>query len=238
MALLALVVLAVVGIVLSAGSDSLVVTGGIAQTTDLHADWDCAWTNDDGVTTDCTADGFGDEPAGDDALDPHGSFSFPYASPFVEKDVGSCLAAILPEDSAPEGEQAVTVTIGNAYPSYECTFAFLFTNTGSVPFSIGGYETDVQSPLELLNDTCIIRTPDGTQEEVELDVGESAAVECTVHVMQEAEQSQVYQFTVNACAPPCGAPLVRWSIPDRFRDLAFRSSLPATISVSISSGSR
>ena len=208
-----LIVLAAVGIVFGLGSGGLSVDTGIAQTTEMHADWECAWTNDDGVTTDCG--GTGDEPAGDDALDPHGSFDFPYAVPFVEKNVGECLAGIAPPEAAPEGDQVAIVTIHTAYPSYECTFTFLITNTGNVPFSIAGYSTDVAPPLELMNHTCTTTKPDGgSSGAVQLDIGQSAIIQCTIHIMQEAQQAHTYSFTISACGDPCDGSFVRalWHI--------------------------
>lgn len=227
-ALLVLLALAIAGIVIGVGSDSLVVTGGIAQTSDISAEWQCSWTNDDGVTTVCGGDGFGDEPAGDDALDPHGSFDFPYASPFVEKDVGNCNAEIPTPSTDPESDLVAIITIGNAYPSYECTFSLVISNTGSIPFGLSGGNSSVEPPLELHDDACDIS-------ESELQEGERATVQCTIHVMEEALQGQAYGFTISPCAAPCGEPVVRRSIPEEFGTFTLRRALPASIGLSISS---
>jgi hypothetical protein len=133
--------LAVLGIINSLSSDSLVVSGGIQQAGGIHADWECSWTNDDGVQTPCG--GFGSEPAADDGLDQHGSFAFPYATPFVEKDVGSCDASVPPPDDSVD-DQVATVAIAVAYPSYECTFTLVISNSGTEPFTIGGWQYSFQ----------------------------------------------------------------------------------------------
>lgn len=201
-AMLMLIGLAVLGIVNALSSDSLVVSGGALQVAGIHADWECSWTNDDGETTVCP-NAFGSEPAGDTGLDPVTSgnpWGFSYSVPFVPKDVGSCLATVPPADDGVD-DQMATVMIANAYPSYECTFTLIVSNSGLEPFTIGGFTNNVVSPLELLDDTC-------TTTEEDLDVGEMAAIECTIHVMQEADQQATYGFTISACSGPCDGTII------------------------------
>lgn len=166
-------------------------------------------------------------------MDPHGSFAgppynFPYATPFVEKDVGDCTATVPPLSPDPDTETA-TVDIDVAYPSYECTFSMVFQNTGAVPFAIGGYTDDVTPPLELLGDTCTTteEDPDGS-----LDLKEKASITCTLHIMQEAEQGAQYSFTVQACPGACEGSIIERA--------AVRRSLeaPAKISFKVASESR
>jgi hypothetical protein len=230
--LLILVGLAVLGIARGLSSpDSLVRSGGIQQANDLHVDWVCSWTNDDEVQTDCGD--FGDEPAADDGLDPHGSFAdapynFPYASPFFEKDVGSCTTTIPPVSPDPDTETAM-VDIAVAYPSYEFTFSMVFQNTSMVPFTIGGYTSDVSPPLELLNGTCTTteENPNGS-----VDENEMASITCTVHIMQEAEQGAQYSFMIEACSGACEGSIIQRA--------AFYRSLqaPAEISFRVASERR
>jgi hypothetical protein len=222
---LLLVVLAAAGFVIGQGSSGLSADPGIAQTSDLNAEWECSWTNDDGVTTDASfCGGLGAEPSADDGKDPYGSFpSFAYSDPFVEVDVGRCEAEIPPPVANPDGDLVATVTIGNAYPSYECTFTLVLSNTGSLPFSLVRGTTDVHPPLELLDGACAISGN-------ELQEGDLATIKCTVHVMEEALQSHVYNFTISACAAPCDS-----SVAQRFGYLGWRRGLPASIGLSIAS---
>lgn len=226
--MLLLVLLAVVGIVFGLGAGGLSVDRGVAQTTDLDVDWECAWANDDGQTTDCG--GLGDEPDGDDGLDPN-NHDWPNFNSWdhPRKDVGECLATLAPPVGSPEGEQLATVTIGNAYPSYECTFTFVIRNAGSIPFFIGSLNTAVGSPLELLDDTCTTIIPDGGDTGI-LAEGASATIQCTIHVMQEAEQNHLYSFTISACGDPCDGSLLR-----AFWQLGRGRGAPASLGLSITS---
>jgi len=231
--ILLLIALAAAGIVIGLGSGSLAVDSGIAQTTDLQADWECSWTNDDGLTTDCG--GFGDEPAGDNALDPD-NYDWPLFNSWdhPRKDVGECLASI-PVADPTKDDQVATVTIGNAYPSYECTFTLVISNTGTVPFTIAGYSDDVVPPLELLNDTCTTTEELGgtAGTGVELDVGEKGSIECTIHIMEEAQQVHQYAFTIGACSVPCDS-----SIIQQLGIFGWPRGAPAALGLSIASETR
>ncbi len=185
--MLLVVMLGVVGIVNGLWSKNLVVEG-VVTTGDLNADWDCGYTNDDGQNFVAPASGpcstVADE-TGDDGRDPHGSFQFPYSSPFIEKDVAECAVEIDPDTDDPDfGAQVAKVTIENAYPSYECTITLYLSNTGSIPFNIAGSTlSDIANlPIELKDGVCGF-------DSVQVDPGEEEKLECTVHVLQDAEQN-------------------------------------------------
>jgi len=205
-----IVMLGVLGIVNGLWSKNLVVEGTVT-TGDLNADWDCGWTNDDGVGgSEGTIQGSHGcdqsaaatvEPFGDDGADPHGSFDFPYSEPFVEKDVGECTLEIDPDEvngGEDFGDQVAAVTIVNAYPSYECTITLWLSNTGSIPFNItGSVLSDVSDlPIELLNGAC-----EFDLEDPQVDPGNEKQLECTVHVLQEAEQNVCSGTTTYPGAP-------------------------------------
>jgi hypothetical protein len=186
--MLLIIGLGMIGIVNGLWSKNLIVTGTV-ETGDLNADWDCAWTNDDGVNFVPPTSGPCSTVAaetGDSGLDPRtiypdGSnpWGFSYHNPFVPKDVGECTVTIDEEDA-----QIASVVMTNAYPSYECSFTLALSNTGSIPFNIAGGAVVVNGnvPVEALGDDC------GLQQ-VQVDPGEEQLLTCTLHVMQEAAQS-------------------------------------------------
>jgi hypothetical protein len=200
------VMLGLIGLVNGLWSKNLVIHGTV-ETGDLNADWDCGWTNDDGlVGLAGTVQGGGCaatvlEPAGDTGLDPN-NFNWPNFvdhDPFVSKDVGECHLEIGDRntDENSFGDQVAYVTITNAYPSYECTLVMFLTNTGSIPFNVIG--ADLKLPPEAVG---IIETgavsatgeivnvcdPSNLQD-VQVDPGEELPFRCTVHVTQRAAQS-------------------------------------------------
>lgn len=203
------ILLGMIGIVNGLWSKNLVIDG-VVQTGDLNADWDCGYTNDDGVnfagptTGPCST--VADE-TGDDGKDPWGSFDFPYSDPFVEKDVAECDVLIDPADDDPDfGAQVAEVTITNAYPSYECTITMYLSNTGSIPFNIVGsvLELDADDPIEMLNNQCGFKA-------AQVDPGKEQKLECTIHVQQEAAQSDCtgttdytagWPVVTEDCTPP------------------------------------
>ena len=187
-----IVVLGAIGIVNGLWSKNLVIHG-VVETGDLNADWDCAYSNDDGVQglifgADITKCVGIVETTTDDGRDPHGSFNFPYSIPFVEKDVADCIVDIgdRATDGDNFGDQVAYVEISNAYPSYECTISLYLSNTGSIPFNIAGsvLERDETDPIEMLNDECA--NPLG---ELQVDPGGERLITCTVHVLQTADQN-------------------------------------------------
>jgi hypothetical protein len=189
-----IVVLGAIGVVNGLWSKNLIIEGTVT-TGDLNADWDCGYTNDDGLDGlegvvqggGCAIEGqFAViEPDGDDGRDPYGSFDFPYSDPFIQKDVADCILSIGDENGDPPegfGDQVAYIDITNAYPSYECTITLFLTNTGSIPFNIIGSELviDAEDPIEY--DGCAF-------EVVQVDPGEEEQLECTVHILQTAEQN-------------------------------------------------
>lgn len=112
MALVAL--LAAIGIGYAMWDKTLNIDGTVS-TGNVDAQFTSACTDDDG-TVDCSHD----QDFGDDGIDPAG------------KDVGNC-GATFAADTA-------TMTIGNAYPSYECTAWFGIENNGTIPVMVQAIE--------------------------------------------------------------------------------------------------
>jgi hypothetical protein len=195
--MLLVVMLGLVAVVNGLWSKNLVVEG-IVETGDLNADWDCGYTNDDGLDgIDGVVQGGGcvdvSEDSGDVGLDPnrHDWPGFTDYDPFVRKDVGECHLRI---GGDPWGNQQALVTIENAYPSYECTVTLYLTNTGSIPFNLisanlvlpsnalGVIETVDAQGVDLCDPAALLDDP-------QVDPGEELPFDCTVHVGQTAEQS-------------------------------------------------
>lgn len=194
------VMLGLIGIVAGLWSKNLVINGTV-ETGDLNADWDCGYTNDDGLTgTGGLVQGGGcttitEEPAGDTGLDPN-NFDWPNfvdSSPFVPKDVGECGLTIGPE-TAEFGNQVADVTITNAYPSYECTITMYLSNTGSIPFNVISAELKlpanavgvIETVDDIGDDQC---DPATVLQNQQVDPGNELEFPCTVHVTELAEQS-------------------------------------------------
>lgn len=206
-----MIVLGTIGIVNGLWSKTLQINGTVT-TGDLNTDWNCAYTNDDAATTVC-AGAIPDEAAGDTGADPN-NYDWPNFtdfSAFERKDVGECRVALGDQDF---GNQVATVTINNAYPSYECTITLELSNTGSIPFNVIGSAISLTTPLELLN---VDASTDGSGEcsvpLQQIDPGEDETMTCTVHVMQAAAQSTCTGTTAaSGTTPPfpvvtenCGA---------------------------------
>ena len=206
-----IVVLGAIGIVNGLWSKNLVVNG-VVETGDLNADWDCAWTNDDAVTTTICAGEANDEPVGDDGLDTAptdpdfvATPGFFYSSPFVKKNVGRCTVDIDPDNEGTEFDaQWARVSIENAYPSYQCTIVLALSNTGSIPFNIIGIFAslgDNADGIEFLDangdaaGVCVLPAA-GTQVDppTEIAASNEALVKCTVHVKETAWQSEGCEF--------------------------------------------
>lgn len=202
-----IVLLGVMGVVSGLWSKNLVINGSVT-TGDLNADWDCGYTNDDGLTGaagvvqggGCAAATV--EPAGDTGADPHGGFPpFPYSDPFVSKDVAECRLTIGDQAGQPKtgfGNQVATVKIVNAYPSYECTTSMFLTNTGSIPFNIVGSNLSIAQGAPIEAKGCTF----GTQT-AQVDPGQEKQLDCTVHVLQTAKQNTCTGTTAaSATTPP------------------------------------
>lgn len=198
-----IVILGVMGIVNGLWSKNLVINGSVA-TGDVNADWDCGYTNDDGLSG---AAGVVGKHCGnttevvdathplDTGADPTLGFPpFPYATDIANhrKDVAKCTLKIgdpvAPADGG-FGDQVATVTIVNAYPSYECTASMLLSNTGSIPFNIIGSKLSPVIPadgIETKDCTFGDLTEPGA---AQVDPGGEKQIDCTVHVLQTAKQN-------------------------------------------------
>lgn len=135
---------------------------GTVHTGDFDADWDWATVSDNGLDP-CTN------------LNPNGC-NYP------RKDVGSC-------EVAGVGSQELTITIENAYPSYECTITAAVTNTGTIPFNVlvNGGTSDPELDI-------ICEPPSG-----QVDPGQEREGWCWVHVTQEAKERSEYTASATLC---------------------------------------
>lgn len=220
-----IVMLGLIGVVSGLWSKNLVINGTV-ETGDLNADWDCGWTNDDGLTgADGVVQGGGCDPAvvettADNGADPDNN-DWPNFNntTHVAKDVGHCSLVINPDEDTGQkdfGNQVANVTIENAYPSYECTVTLQLTNTGSIPFNVAGaglelpdaskgkIETVDASGDNLCDPSTLLTDP-------QVDPGEEKTLTCTVHVTQTAEQSDCTGTTTLATD---GHPVVDYTCPD------------------------
>ncbi len=143
-------------------SKTLTVNGTV-KTGDFNADWDWATVSDQG-------------------LDPCTNLN-PNPCTYPPKDVGSCSVK-------GEGTQQLTVTILNAYPSYECTITAAISNTGTIPFNVLVDGTSQSPELDIL-----CEDPSGQQ----VDPGDELPVSCWVHVRQEAKERSTYTASATLC---------------------------------------
>jgi len=99
------------------------------------------------------------------------------------KDVASC--TVTPSEDG----NSVTVTISNAYPGYKVNVYLTVSNDGTIPvklyrFSISEYDESALSVTPTM--------PSNTQ----IDPGETSTYILSIEVLQGAEQSSTYRFTV------------------------------------------
>jgi hypothetical protein len=188
-----IIALGAIGIVNGLWSKNLLILGTV-ETGDLNADWASVEVSDNG-------------------LDPCTPGVNPNDCDYPAKDVGSCEAVLgAPPGPLEEfGDQVLTVTITNAYPSYECTVTAVIANTGTIPFNIISVsQADLSGNEEGIE---LIGGPDGAScvlpdFPAQVDPGDTVEgeVSCTIHVLQTAAQSgdpdgltQTYYFVLNAC---------------------------------------
>lgn len=136
---------------------------GTVTTGDFNADWDWAEVSDQG-------------------LDPCTPGLNPNDCNYPPKDVGSC-------EVTGVGTQELVVTIGNAYPSYECTITAAVTNTGTIPFNVLVAKASADPELDVICDP-----PSG-----QVDPGQEAEGSCWVHVRQEAKERSTYYASAVLC---------------------------------------
>jgi hypothetical protein len=140
--------LAMTGILYAHWTDVLEVRAEV-NTGEVAVEWIADYTNDDGVEDEVAPGtfltpvgdngsngvysywGFG-EP-GDDSVDGASSSPDPngpeFGFPRTDKDVGRCTSEVLDDGT-------LHVLFENVYPDYECTWAAVFENTGSIPVKL------------------------------------------------------------------------------------------------------
>jgi hypothetical protein len=104
--------------------------------------------------------------------------------PGQDKDVGCCTCVI----EAVVNATNATVTIGNAYPGYECNISFTIRNTASQAVNITSVNVTAPLAIDVIADPGL----NGTT----LQPGEEAEGFINVHVNDSATQSTTYNFTV------------------------------------------
>jgi hypothetical protein len=171
------------------------VVRGTVYTGDLNADWDCAWTNDDGASgVPGTVQGPHGcpttilEPSGDNGVDPrsvdangNSIWGTQYDGP--PKDVGECYVRIGNDTLNEHGAQVAWVWLYNAYPSYECTITLQLTNTGSIPFNF------IAGVLRLPTANAPLRGFCNSDGDRQVDPNQEKPIRCTIHVEQSAAQN-------------------------------------------------
>jgi len=141
---------------------------GTVTTGNFNADWDWATVSDQG-------------------LDPCTPGLNPNDCDYEHKDVGSC-------EVDGVGTQELTVTIENAYPSYECTITAAISNTGSIPFNVLVAESSGDPELDIICDD-----PSGQQVDPGQPPANELPVRCWVHVRQEAKEHSTYEASATLC---------------------------------------
>lgn len=105
-------------------------------------------------------------------------------------DVGTCTVSTT--------DQTMTVTIENAYPSYECTVTFTIDNTGTIPAKVTA--TDIPTVAEL----SITLEGLSVGQVISKDGGVSATLK--IHVTGTAAEGSTYTFTVTIVFGQFNAP--------------------------------
>ena len=104
--------------------------------------------------------------------------------PGKDKDVGCCTC----DDIDPADSTNATVTIGNAYPGYECRINFTIQNIDAQPVTITIVNVTAPSAISVIADPGLMG--------VTLVSGEEAEGFIDVQVNNLAAQSTTYTFTV------------------------------------------
>lgn len=106
--------------------------------------------------------------------------------------VGTCTAVA-------NGDKAVTVTIGNGYPTFVGTVNLRIDNTGSIPSRIKNltYPALVDLDGDSVNDISVSLSPASIAEGTTVSAGGSKSGTLTVTVLDDATQSASGSFTVS-----------------------------------------
>ena len=104
--------------------------------------------------------------------------------PGKDKDVGCCTWQI----EAVVNPTNATVTIGNAYPGYDCRINFTIQNIDAQPVTITSVNVTAPSAIDVIADPELAGTT--------LQPGEEVEGFIDVHVNNLATQSTTYNFTV------------------------------------------
>ncbi len=167
----------------SAGVLFLVIVGLLGALAVGYGLWSKTLTVDGTVKTGNFDADWGSAQVSDQGADPCTPEQNPNDCDYPHKDVGSCWAGGV-------GTQKLTVVIGNAYPSYECTITATIRNTGSIPFNVLVDGTSQSPELDIICDD-----PSGQQ----VDPGKELPVSCWVHVRQEAKERSTYTASATLC---------------------------------------
>ncbi|MEM4970069.1 MAG: hypothetical protein QXE01_02325 [Sulfolobales archaeon] len=122
--------------------------------------------------------------------DPEGS-----VDPGYTKNVGTCYANKVEIENEDQGNPSgnndldLNITIVNAYPSYNCTITFEVRNTGTIP--VKGPHVTTDSDFNSWNGTYVICIANFT--EIQIDPGQSAWFKISCHVLQSAQENQIYK---------------------------------------------
>jgi hypothetical protein len=202
----AIAILAVIGVVNGLWSKNLIVQGTV-ETGDLRVDWTAASCNEFWTW-------------------PRLPQSTPDFGEYLGKDVGNTVVSIGdPEDI--HGDQVLVVTLNNTYPSYGVDCELHWSNTGSIPVNFSGFSIaagDGGAPLtgcvleefgggavkQLTCNEVTIALVDGLQDQIDPCAPEligtiqcdQAAHSLFIRVNQPAEQSDCTADTVDDSNPP------------------------------------
>jgi predicted ribosomally synthesized peptide with SipW-like signal peptide len=161
------ILLALLGVGYALWSDTLVIDGTV-HTGNVDMAFSPCSTNDEGTSVD----------------------------PGYEKDVASCECALAPgnhgDGNVDTGNDLMTITINNGYPSYSCEVNYDMTNVGTIPVHLYSVTEDYDPSVLDYTQDCQNATGDPVGIGYQLHPGDD--VDCTIglHVRQEAAEGGTY----------------------------------------------
>lgn len=218
-----LLALATVGVGYGLWSKVLTIEGTV-NTGDVNAKFDRPFTDDDDVSDDPLRDAGdnGNCPIGSGSCDPKvtgAETAQQVATHRYDKGVARCEAGRFDPDELQAGQQGGTVDIRRGYPSYHCTAWFPILNNGTIPLHLAGVmvegkvavrcETGETLELDLDEEegfdieVCVSGLPpEGTVQIHPENWQDGLAVfylDLDIHVMQDAQQNETYEFDTLIC---------------------------------------